>query len=215
MRDRDRLDSIISLLEKETKKYTPPLINLLIEKYGKDPFLILIATLLSLRSRDLVTWIVVQELFEAVKTAEELVAMPRVQLEKIIFKTGFYRQKAATLQHVSAQIIERFQGQVPADKALLSSITGIGPKTANLVMGTAFDIPAVCVDVHVHRISNRLGLIETKTVEETEEALEQLISKKFWIDWNTWLVVWGQNICLPRRPRCGICPLRSLCDQKI
>ncbi len=215
MRDRDRLDSIISLLTKETKKYTPPLINLLIQRYGKDSFLILIATLLSLRSRDLVTWIVVQELFEAVKTAEELVAMPRVQLEKIIFKTGFYRQKAATLQHVSAQIIERFQGQVPADKALLSSITGIGPKTANLVMGTAFDIPAVCVDVHVHRISNRLGLIETKTVEETEEALEQVIPKKIWIEWNKWLVVWGQNICLPRRPRCGICPLRSLCDQKI
>ncbi len=215
MRDRDRLESIISLLEKETRKYTPPLINLLIQQYGKDPFLILIATLLSLRSRDLVTWIVVQELFEEVKTAEDLVAMPRNELEKIIFKTGFYRQKAATLQHVSAQIIERFQGQVPADKAILSLITGIGPKTANLVMGAAFDQPAICVDVHVHRISNRLGLIETKTVEETEEALEQVIPKKFWIDWNKWLVVWGQNICLPRRPRCDVCPLKPLCDQKI
>jgi endonuclease-3 len=191
------------------------LINLLIEKYGKDPFLILIATLLSLRSRDAVTWIVVQALFEGVKTAQELVAMPRNELENIIFKTGFYRQKAATLQHVSAQIIERFQGQVPADKVVLSSIAGIGPKTANLVLGAAFDQPAICVDVHVHRISNRLGLITTKTVEETEKALEQIIPQKYWINWNTWLVIWGQNICLPRRPRCAVCPLKTFCDQKI
>jgi endonuclease-3 len=215
MREKDRLESIISCLEKETRKYSPPLINLLIEKYGKDPFLILIATLLSLRSRDAVTWIVVQALFEGVKTAQELVAMPRNELENIIFKTGFYRQKAATLQHVSAQIIERFQGQVPADKVVLSSIAGIGPKTANLVLGAAFDQPAICVDVHVHRISNRLGLITTKTVEETEKALEQIIPQKYWINWNTWLVIWGQNICLPRRPRCAVCPLKTFCDQKI
>ena len=211
----DQLLKLVTLLEKETKKETPPLIDLLISKYGKDPFLILIATLLSLRSRDIVTWLVVQDLLKVIKTAEQLVNLDRVVLERIIFRTGFYRQKAATLQYVSEQIISRFDGAVPSDKSLLISIRGVGAKTANLVLGMAFDTPAICVDVHVHRISNRLGLIQTKTVEETEKTLEQLLPKQLWISWNNWLVIWGQNTCLPRNPKCSQCPLRSNCDQRI
>ncbi|MBL4588279.1 endonuclease III [Candidatus Babeliales bacterium] len=211
----DRLLKIVSLLERDVKKYTPPLIDLLIEKYGKDPFLILIATLLSLRSRDIVTWIVVQELFLHAKTAEQLVNLERSVLEKIVFKTGFYRQKAATLQHVAKEILDRFHDIVPADKALLISITGVGLKTANLVLGMAFDQPAICVDVHVHRISNRLGLIKTKTVEETEQVLEKLLPKHLWIPWNNLIVVWGQNVCLPRNPKCNQCSLQPHCDQNI
>ena len=209
------IKKILEILSLKTKNYTPTLIESIIQEYGKDPFLILIATLLSLRSRDVVTWLVVQDLVKVIKTAEQLVNLERSVVEKIVFRTGFYRQKAATLQYVSEQIINRFDGVVPSDKSSLMSIQGVGAKTANLVLGMAFDKPAICVDVHVHRISNRLGLIQTKTVEETEKALEQFLPKRLWISWNNWIVIWGQNICLPRNPKCHICPLQQDCDQNI
>jgi endonuclease III len=204
---------IIHILQQDTKGFIPPLIDQVIDEFGCDPFLILIACLLSLRSKDVVTINVCRDLFVIAKSANQIVQIPRTQLEKIIYKTGFYKNKAKVLHDVSSVILKKFNGLVPMTYDELIAIKGIGPKTANLVLGMAFNIPAICVDTHVHRISNRLGLIKTKTVEETQSALEHAIARKYWISWNGLLVIWGQNICLPRGPKCKQCGINKLCKK--
>ena len=139
--------------------------------------------------------------------------LSRPFLEKIIFRTGFYKNKAAVLHSISADIIKRFNGQVPQTLPDLLSLKGVGIKTAHLVLGLAYDVPAICVDIHVHRISNRLGLINTKTVEQTEEGLRRLLPQHYWILWNKLLVMWGQNVCVPISPKCSGCPLASHCKR--
>ncbi len=214
MNRQEKIETIIPILQQATKPFALPLIDQLIEEFGeKDPFMILIACLLSLRVKDLVTIHVCRDLFSRIRTPSELVALPREELERIVFRTGFYRNKARVLHEVSATLLEKYDGKVPADKDELLGIRGIGLKTAHLVMGMAFGIPAICVDTHVHRISNRLGLITTKTVEQTEQALKKLLPEKHWILWNTLLVVWGQNICVPISPKCSQCPIRDYCDR--
>ena len=230
------LEKIIYELDKHTKNFTQPLIDIVIDEYGKQPFLILIACLLSLRAKDVMTVQVVRDLFRraapppypktgkarAFKAANSrvhaLMVTPQAilqiklpELERIIFRTGFYKNKAKALREVSKTIIEKFGGQVPNSYEELISIKGVGPKTANLVLGMAFGIPAICVDTHVHRISNRLGIIKTKTAEQTLVALEKILPRKHWILWNKLLVIWGQNICLPRGPKCNICAINKYC----
>ena len=166
-----------------------------------------------MRARDATTIHVCRELFSRVKTPQELLALPLSELKRIIFKTGFYQNKAQVLREVSHVILERFNGKVPATYDQLISIKGIGPKTANLVLGMAFDVPSICVDTHVHRISNRLGLITTKTVEQTEQELKKILPKKDWVVWNKLLVVWGQNVCTPLSPKCSQCAISHLCKK--
>ena len=190
-----------------------PMTLSIIEQFGKNPFLILISCLLSLRAKDTVTLPISGILFRSIRTPQELVEMPLAQLEKIIRPIGFYKVKAQRLKSVSQELINRFGGNVPRTKEELLSINGVGQKTANLVLGMAFDIPAICVDVHVHRISNRLGLVKTKTPEETEQALMTLLPKKDWIQVNWLLVALGQTICLPRIPLCSKCPVYGLCER--
>ncbi len=204
---------IISILEKSTKRFTPPLINQLIDEFGKDPFIILIGCLLSLRAKDVMTIHVCRELFKKARSPQDLLLIKRSELEKIIFKTGFYKNKAKVLHEVSKTIIDKFAGKVPNSYDELISIKGVGPKTANLVLGMAFDAPAICVDTHVHRISNRLGVVKTTTAEKTLNALEKVVPKNKWVIWNKLLVIWGQNICLPRGPKCGKCAISKLCDK--
>lgn len=184
---------MVKALQKATKKMQQPLVNEIIKEFGKDPFLILISCLLSLRSRDTGTLPVCRVLFARAKTPQEILSIPIPELERIIYSVNFYKTKAKTLHEVSRIIIKDFKGKVPCSEKELLSIKGVGPKTANLVLGLAFDIPAICVDVHVHRLSNLLGLIKTKTVEQTEEALKKILPKKYWIEWNRLLVIWGQN----------------------
>jgi len=203
---------IIHLLIKHTKQFDAPLINKIIKEYGKKPFLILVGCLLSLRAKDIFTIHVCRNLFKKAKTPQELLSIDSSELEKIIFKIGFYKNKAKALHQVSRTIIDKYGGKVPKSKNELLKIKGIGQKTANLVVGLAFDTPAICVDTHVHRISNRLGIIKTKNVDESEAALEKIIPKKFWIEWNRLLVIWGQNVCTPRAPKCRRCAINRLCD---
>lgn len=207
------IENIIKILTKETKQFTPPLINQIINEYGKDPYLILIACLLSLRAKDSTTIHVCRDLFRRVKTPTQMLALKQLDLEKIIFKTGFYKNKANVLHEVSSALLKRFDGMVPKTEEELLSIKGIGRKTANLVLGLAFDKPAICVDTHVHRISNRLGLISTKTVEQTEEVLKKVLKKNQWTVWNKLLVVWGQNICVPISPKCSQCAIKKWCKR--
>lgn len=207
------IDNIISILKKETARFAPTLIDQIIAQYGKNPFLILIACLLSLRTKDIVSIHVCRDLFNKAKTPQELLCISIPELEKIIKRIGFYKTKAKVLHSVSKEIIERFHGNVPNTMHELMSIKGVGSKTANLVLGMAFDMPAICVDTHVHRISNRLGIIKTKTPQETQEALEKLLPKKYWTLWNKLLVIWGQNICVPISPFVSKCALEPLCKK--
>lgn len=210
---KERLDDIVTILKQETKQFTPPLIDQIIEECGKDPFLILISCLLSLRARDVMTIHVCRVLFKHARTPQQILAIPLPDLEKIVFRTGFYKTKARVLHEVSQAILDQFGGIVPQTYAELTSIKGVGAKTANLVLGSAFGMPAICIDTHVHRISNRLGLIKTATVEQSQEALKVVLPKKYWTVWNNVLVVWGQNICAPISPKCSQCAINSLCKK--
>jgi len=169
------------------------MISKIVDTYGKDPFLILISCLLSLRTRDTVTLPVSLKLFSYARTPTDLLKIPVSQLEKIIYPVGFYKRKSKLLHEISKELIERFDGKVPSNEADLLSLKGVGHKTAALVLGEAFGIPAICVDTHVHRISNLLGLVHTKTPEQTEIELKKILPKKYWIEWGRLLVKWGQN----------------------
>lgn len=204
---------ILKILQKATKSFQKPLSQTIIDEYEKDPYLILISCLLSLRARDSMTIHVCRALFTKAKTPQEIISLPTSTLETILLPIGFYKNKAKTLKGVSQELIERFKGKVPSSREELMSLSGVGPKTAALVLGLAFDTPAICVDIHVHRISNRLGIIKTKTPEETEKVLEKLIPKEYWIEWNMLLVMWGQNICVPISPKCSICTIRPYCKR--
>jgi endonuclease-3 len=207
------ISSIIRKLRGATQKFVPPLIDQIIKEYGSDPFLILVSCLLSLRSKDSATIHICRKLFEQAQTPQQILRIKIEKLEKILFTLGFYRNKAQVLHHVSRQLLNRFNGKVPCNQADLMSIKGIGSKTANLVLGIACNIPAICVDIHVHRISNRLGLVKTRTPEKTEEALKRVLPETYWIIWNTLLVVWGQNVCVPISPYCSRCAIRSWCKR--
>lgn len=180
----------------------PPLIQQLKKLYGHDPFLILVSCLLSLRSRDIVTAQVIKKLWVPVDTPAALLKLPTDELEAIIKPCGFYHRKAQVLQEVSRALLTRFDGAVPSSEEDLLSLPGVGRKTANLVRAEAFGIPAICVDTHVHRIAQHLGLVQTKTVEETEEALKKIFPRNRWAEINPVFVTWGQHICKPGRKTC-------------
>lgn len=208
------LPYIMQILRDATRGMTEPMSFSIVQHYGRDPFLILISCLLSLRAKDSTTLPICLELFKICRTPHDFVAIPVHDLERIIFKTGFYRKKAAVLKEVSLELIERFEGKVPSMQAALLSLPGVGIKTANLVLGEGFGIPAICVDTHVHRIANRLGWVTTKTPEETERVLTAHVPQEYWVELNRRLVMWGQNICVPISPFCSRCPLASVCPQK-
>ena len=143
-----------------------------------------------------------------------MVKLSKARLEKLIYPVGFYRNKAATILGISHRILDDFKGKVPGSLNDLLSFKGVGRKTANLVLGLGFKIPAVCVDTHVHRIANRLGWIKTKSPEESEEALKKIIPRRYWIDLNTILVTFGQNLCFPVSPLCSKCLVFSYCKRR-
>ena len=176
-----------------------------------DPFAILIGTILSARTKDENTAKVVKSLFTRYKNAKELSLAKIKDVEKIIHSIGFYHVKAKRIIDVAKIIHSQYGGQVPQNMDSLINLPGVGRKTANCVLVYAFDQPAIPVDIHVHRISNRLGLVETKTPEQTEEVLMQKIPKKFWLQINDTFVMYGQNICKPISPMCEVCKIKKLC----
>lgn len=192
---------------------TPPMSFSLKQEFGDDPFIILISCLLSLRARDVVTIEVCRTLFADARTPEAILKIPLPTLENLFYKLGFYRKKADRIHAVCRDLLERFDGKVPATESQLLSIKGVGHKTAALVLGEGFGIPALCVDTHVHKIANRLGLVATKTPVQTEQALKLVVPKKDWIDLNRLFVMWGQNVCVPLSPWCSGCPLSPICPR--
>ncbi len=179
----------------------------------RDPFRLLVACVISLRTRDEVTAAAAARLFAAAADPASMAALAETSIAEAIYPAGFYRTKAAQIRAIARLLLERHGARVPADRDALLALPGVGRKTANLVLGLGFGIPAICVDTHVHRISNRLGLVATKTPEETERALEKVLPQRHWIDINDLLVTFGQRLCHPTSPRCSSCPLAARCPR--
>lgn len=176
-----------------------------------DPYKILIGTILSARTRDETTTNVIKMLFSKFKNPEELSRANLKEIKELIQKIGFYNVKAARIKEVSKILVEKYNSKVPPNLEDLLSFPGVGRKTANCVLVYGFRKPAIPVDVHVHRISNRIGIVNTKKPEETEIVLQKSIDRKYWIAVNETFVVFGQNICLPIKPKCNVCRLTKLC----
>jgi endonuclease-3 len=177
-----------------------------------DPFKILIGTILSARSRDENTSKIVHTLFQKYKNARELANADLNDIKSIIHSIGFYNTKAERIKQVSRIIVEKFHGIVPNEVEDLLELPGVGRKTANCVLVYAFNKPAIPVDIHVHRISNRIGIVKTQNPKKTEEELIKIIDRKYWLILNNTFVRYGQNICLPIRPKCEICSLKDVCN---
>lgn len=184
--------------------------NLQTQENG-DPYKILIGTILSARTRDETTTNVIKILFSKFKNANELSRANLKDIKELIQKIGFYNVKAARIKEVSKILVEKYNSKVPSNLEDLLSFPGVGRKTANCVLVYGFRKPAIPVDIHVHRISNRIGLVNTKKPEETEMVLQKLIDRKYWTAVNETFVVFGQNICLPIKPKCNVCRLTKLC----
>lgn len=179
----------------------------------KDPYLVLIACILSLRTNDRTTYPATLRMLKLAKTPEKMMNVSEDDLAMAIYPVGFYKNKAGQIIELSRLIVEKYDGKVPDSIDELCKFRGVGRKTANLVMTLGFGVPAICVDVHVHRIFNRLGYVKTKTPEETEFALREKLPVKYWIPVNSLLVTHGQNVCKPINPKCDICPIKNFCDR--
>jgi endonuclease-3 len=178
---------------------------------SRDPFRVLIACILSLRTQDTTTGPAAARLFALADTPAAMLKLTPRQIERAIYPVGFYRTKARAIRAICRDILERFGGRVPDEIDDLLTFTGVGRKTANLVVTMGYGKPGICVDTHVHRISNRLGYIKTRNPEETEQALRRQLPRRYWIGYNDLLVSFGQNVCTPISPRCSRCPVRALC----
>ncbi len=206
------IPAVNRLLKKEFAKQHAPIIEL-VAAQTRDPFHVLVGTILSARTKDACTAGAVRRLFAEISSPDDLREIPLERLEKLIFPVGFYHEKARHLKALPDALREKFGGVLPDTVEALCELPGVGRKTANLVVALGFDKPAICVDIHVHRISNRLGLLRTKTPFETEMALRELLPVRYWKTWNSYLVSFGQTRCAPRNPHCGDCPIRSFCDE--
>jgi len=203
---------IIRQLEQELVKRELPIVTKLAEEH-RDPFEILISTLLSLRTKDEVTAAATERLFLLASSPTEMLRLSGATIQKAIYPVGFYRNKAETILHVCRELIERFESRVPDSIEELLTLKGVGRKTANLVVSLGFNGAGLCVDTHVHRISNRIGYVRTKNPEETEFALRAKLPPEHWSRYNTLLVAFGRNTCRPISPLCSHCPVEVYCDR--
>jgi endonuclease-3 len=180
---------------------------------GRNPFRVLISCLISLRTKDEVTDVASNRLFEKADTPAQMLRLREREIARLIFPAGFYRTKARHIREISQTLMNGYAGRVPDTLEELLKLKGVGRKTANLVLTVAYGKPGICVDTHVHRISNRLGWVKTKTPDQTETALREILPKRYWIPINDWLVTYGQNICQPVSPWCSQCPLEKGCPK--
>jgi endonuclease-3 len=208
----NNIHTIIKLLKKETKKFVLPSVTTIANK-NKDPFLVLISCLLSLRTKDIITSRASERLFKLAKTPLETSKLSTKIIEKTIFPVGFYKTKAKRIVEISKILLKNYNGKVPNTIEELLKLNGVGRKTANLVVILGYNKYGICVDTHVHRISNRLGFVKTKTPEKTEFELRKKLPKKYWKIYNDLLVTYGQNICKPISPFCSKCIINKYCDK--
>jgi len=211
--DARTLSRVIARLQAKAPEWNPTVLAEVADETERDPFRILIACLLSLRTKDETTGPAAERLFALARAPEVMLRLTPRRIERAIFPVGFYRTKARVIRGVCRDLLARFGGKVPGDLDALLTLKGVGRKTANLVVTMGFGRPGICVDTHVHRISNRLGFVRTKSPEQTEQALRKKLPRRHWIELNDLLVAFGQNVCQPLSPRCSTCPVRALCPQ--
>jgi endonuclease-3 len=178
-----------------------------------DPFDILVSTMISLRTKDEVTSVAAERLLSRAPTAHKLARLGWKQIADLIYPAGFYNIKAKNLKRMAKELVSRYAGRVPEEMEQLLELPGVGRKTANLVRNLGYGLDGICVDTHVHRISNRLGWVQTKTPEQTEIALEKILQRKYWIPINELLVRFGQTLCTPVSPFCTRCPIHARCPR--
>jgi len=206
------IDKVYTILKKEVRKYKVPVVDL-IDIQTNDPFKVLIGTILSARTKDEVTVEACRKLFKRVNKVQDLEKISQKELETLIYPVGFYKTKAKHLKQLPKMLKDKFNNNIPSEVDKLVELPGVGRKTANLVVAVGFKKPAVCVDTHVHKITNRLGYVKTKNPYETEIALRKKLPEKYWITFNSMLVAFGQNLCRPTSPHCSICPIKKYCNR--
>jgi endonuclease-3 len=210
VRQRRRAERLIAAIDAEVGLTPLPSVSQ-IAREKRDPFRILVSTIISLRTKDEVTEQASRRLFELADTPAALGRLDVGKVERAIYPAGFYKTKARTLKDISRRLVHEYNGRVPDTIDELLTFKGVGRKTATLVVSLGYGIPAICVDTHVHRISNRLGLVETRNPDETEFALMDLLPRRYWISYNELLVTFGQQVCKPLSPHCSSCPVRRSC----
>ena len=203
------IHAVVAVLKRAARGWREPVSSAL-----RDPFLVLVSCLLSLRTKDPVTEAASARLFKLARTPGELSRLPIPVIEKAVYPVGFYRTKARTLKALSRTLLAERQGRVPDTMETLLALKGVGRKTANLVLTAGFGKPGICVDTHVHRISNRLGYVRTRTPEETEMALRRGLPQRYWSVYNMLLVAFGQNVCAPVSPWCSRCGVERWCAKR-
>lgn len=212
MIDKNNISEIVAILRKFVKRFDLPAVSYIMKK-DKDPFLVLISTIISLRTKDSVTISASERLFEKASSPEEMLRLSEDEIKNLIFPAGFYITKAKRILEISRILVDRYNSVVPDNIDELLLLPGVGRKTANLVVTEGYNKPGICVDTHVHRISNRFGFVSTKTPEETEFILRKKLPKENWIEYNTILVAFGQNFCKPISPFCSKCPINKDCPK--
>ena len=202
----------VDRLKDAYKAWDAPVITLM-AGIGATPFEVLIATLLSLRTKDEVTAVAARRLFAVARTPEALLALGEAETAKLIYPVGFYPTKAKRIMEISVLILEKYNSVVPNDIDELLTLPGVGRKTANLVLVEGYQMEAICVDTHVHRISNRIGYVKTKHADQTEMVLRKKLPREYWVIYNEILVSFGQVLCRPISPFCSTCPVADLCPR--
>jgi endonuclease III len=211
VKDRE-IHSAVRILRREAPKWQTPVVTLIAEA-SDSPFKVLISCILSLRTQDSTTAQASRRLFALADSPETMVRLTAKKIEQAIFPVGFYRTKANTILEICRSLTEKYSGRVPDEIDELIKFKGVGRKTANLVVTLGYNKPGICVDTHVHRISNRWGYVKTATPEKTEVALRQKLPKQYWIEYNDLLVSFGQQLCRPISPLCSQCPVAKYCSQ--
>ena len=207
----DNIDDIVTILKRENKKYIVPIVTIV--SMTKSPFLVLISCLLSLRTKDKVTAEASNRLFKLAANPEKMLGLSTKNIEKAIYPVGFYKTKSKRINEICKALLDDYGGVVPDEIDELLKLNGVGRKTANLVVTLGYGKLGICVDTHVHRISNRLGLVKTKTPEQTEFDLRKKLPKKYWLIYNDLLVTYGQNLCVPISPWCSKCKIFKYCKR--
>ena len=206
------IDACVRILKGEVRRWQEPIVGVVAKSSG-DPFRILISTVLSLRTQDRTTAQASARLFRLATVPKKLRSIPLRRIERAIYPVGFYRTKARHIREICRDLMARYDGRVPDTIEALLTLKGVGRKTANLVVTLGFHKPGICVDTHVHRISNRWGYIRTRTPKESEEALRRKLPRRYWMIFNDLLVPFGQNLCKPISPLCSQCKLARYCDR--
>src|SRR4026209_2656831 len=209
----DQIHAAIKILRREIRQWQEPVVGVVARESARDPFRILISCLLSLRTKDKTTSEASARLFALAHTPAALLKLSQRSIERAIYPVGFYRKKAKAIHAICRRLLAVYEGKVPQSIDELMTLAGVGRKTANLVVTVGYQKPGICVDTHVHRISNRWGYVKTKTPEQTEAALRSKLPKPYWIEYHDLLVRLGHHLCRPISPLCSQCPVKKFCSQ--